>query len=85
MDEKKHPPGYMWMDEGLIVNDYKTAAHKSQQITILAQLNLCTRDDIKDILRKWGVPEDDIPKKHSRQKGAKDLKPRTVKKRRTRD
>ncbi len=44
----------MFMSEYEIVTSYRQAKSKSQQITILAQMNLCERSDIIELLRLNG-------------------------------
>ena len=46
----------MVMSEYEIVKDYGQAANKAAQIEILADLNLCSPEDIIGILRKNGIP-----------------------------
>ena len=43
------------MSPGEIVQMYKEAKEKHSQIKILAELNLCTQDEIKAILRENGI------------------------------
>ena len=45
----------MQMTNEEIVRNYKEAKHKDSQIKILAQLNLCDPQKIKDILKDAGV------------------------------
>lgn len=46
----------MTMTEFEIVQMYRQAKYKEQQIPILAQLNLCSTDEIRDILIRHGEP-----------------------------
>lgn len=45
----------MQMTDNEIVKSYKKAQDRRKQIGILAELNLCTKEDIRIILRKAGV------------------------------
>lgn len=45
---------------------FLNAADKREQIKILSELNLCSREDIRKVLLEQGVPEDDIPKTRAR-------------------
>ena len=60
-----------------IVTSYKQSKNKQQQIQILADLNACSKDNIKNILRENGIdlrggvhkkkepePEIEIPEEH---------------------
>ena len=51
-----------------IVNKFKKADNKVGHITILAQLNGCPEDTIREILRKGGIPETEIPMPKSKRK-----------------
>lgn len=53
------------MSEGEIVASYRQAAKPAAQITVLADLNACSKERIEEILRKAGEP---LPKKRGRQK-----------------
>lgn len=53
------------MSEGEIVLSYRQAAKPKAQITVLADLNACSKECIEEILREAGEP---LPKKHGRQK-----------------
>lgn len=44
----------MQMTEAEIVKSYQTAARQTQQIKVLAELNLCEKKDIREILEKHG-------------------------------
>ena len=54
------------MSAGEIVSSYKQAAKPEEQIGILAELNACTVDEIRDILLQLGV---ELPKAKKRQPG----------------
>lgn len=53
------------MTESEIVASYRQAAKPAAQITVLADLNACSKERIEEILRKAGEP---LPKKRGRQK-----------------
>lgn len=53
------------MSEGEIVASYRQAAKPAAQITVLADLNACSKERIEDILREAGEP---LPKKAGRPK-----------------
>lgn len=55
----------MYMSEHEICVDYKNARFKKQQIGILADQNLCSREEIEQILEKNGCV---IPKKKPKAK-----------------
>ena len=54
------------MSAGEIVRSYKQAAKPEEQIGILAELNACTVDEIREILLQLGV---ELPKAKKRQPG----------------
>ena len=54
------------MSAGEIVSSYKQAAKPEEQIGILAELNACTVDEIREILLQLGV---ELPKAKKRQPG----------------
>lgn len=53
----------MQMSEFEIVFDFKAAKKKREQISILADLNQCSRDKIREILLRNGISEEELPKK----------------------
>lgn len=53
------------MSEGEIVASYRQAAKPAAQITVLADLNACSKEHIEEILREAGEP---LPKKAGRPK-----------------
>lgn len=53
------------MSKGEIVASYRQAAKPAAQITVLADLNACSKERIEEILREAGEP---LPKKRGRQK-----------------
>ena len=53
------------MSESEIVASYRQAAKPAAQITVLADLNVCSKTRIEEILREAGEP---LPKKHGRAK-----------------
>ena len=56
----------MEMQTHEIVRMYKDAADKKKQITILAQMNLCTPEEIRDELIKGGIDAPDAPEKRKK-------------------
>lgn len=64
----------MTMTEGEIVRDFKAAKSKAKQIDILAQLNCCSVQTIRDILENNGVVLKGVPKTTSN----KDQQPKQV-------
>ena len=50
----------MTMTPDEIVRDFRNAKHPYKQITILAELNGCGKDNIIDVLRAQGLSEDEI-------------------------
>lgn len=59
----------MQMTDSEIVRDYNSSRKKSLQIGILADLNLCSKQHIADILIAAGV---ELPKKYYRKKDTSD-------------
>lgn len=57
----------MNMTDFEILRDYNSAKHKNQQIKILADLNGCSSEEIRDLLRSHGV---ELPKKPGPKKDA---------------
>lgn len=55
----------MQMSNAEIVGKYKRADDKKAQISILAELNGCDKETIKQILLEGGVPESELPKARS--------------------
>ena len=53
------------VSESEIVASYRQAAKPAAQITVLADLNVCSKERIEEILREAGEP---LPKKRGRQK-----------------
>lgn len=58
----------MTMSEGEIVRDFRTAKKKREQISILAELNQCSRDKIREILLRNGISEAELPSKQGRRR-----------------
>lgn len=52
----------MTMDPGEIKLSFQQAKNKKNQMQVLAELNTCSRKEIKEILIEQGVNEDEIPK-----------------------
>lgn len=55
----------MQMSNAEIVSKYKRADDKKAQIGILADLNGCDKEKIKQVLLEGGVPESELPKARS--------------------
>lgn len=60
----------MQMTDSEIVRDYKAAAKKGKQIGILADMNGCSRDKIREILLQNGISEAELPSKPGRRSEA---------------
>ena len=58
----------MQMTQGEIKREYDSAADKRKQIQILAELNICSKQSIRQILIQEGIPEKDIPEVRNRAK-----------------
>lgn len=58
----------MQMNENEIVRDFRTAKKKREQIGILAELNQCSREQIRDILLRNGINEAELPSKPGRKR-----------------
>lgn len=58
----------MQMNENEIVRDFKAAKKKREQISILAELNQCSREQIRDILMRNGISEAELPSKPGRRR-----------------
>ena len=76
----------MQMTEGEIISSYRQAKEKGKQVTILAELNACTKGQIEDILTEAGYLKNGKPRKGPVPKnaikpvaGAKPEKPKTEK------
>lgn len=62
----------MTMSENEIVRDYRTAKKKREQIGILADLNGCSREQIREILLRNGITEAELPAKPGRRPTAEE-------------
>lgn len=51
------------MTEGEIISSYRQAKEKGKQVTILAELNACTKGQIEDILTEAGYLKNGKPRK----------------------
>lgn len=60
----------MTMNENEIVRDFKGAKKKREQIGILAELNGCSREMIREILLRNGISEAELPAKPGRRRAA---------------
>lgn len=58
----------MEMKAAEIKQSYESAANPVKQIQILADLNLCSQEDIRNILIEQGISEEELPKKRGRKK-----------------
>lgn len=58
----------MNMTENEIVRNYREAKNKREQVTILADLNRCEKEEIVDILLKNGVDQKELPRKRKPRK-----------------
>ena len=58
----------MRMTENEIVRNYREAKNKREQVTILADLNRCCKEEIIDILLKNGVEQRELPQKRKPRK-----------------
>ena len=56
----------MQMSNAEIVGKFNRADSKKSMLKILAELDGCSEDDIREVLRKNDIPEADIPKKAGR-------------------
>lgn len=61
--QKEQKP--LQMSEGEILRNYREAKDKAEQIKILAQLNLCSEERIKEILKEQGVDGRALPRKNT--------------------
>lgn len=62
----------MLMSDFEIVRDYKASAKKGKQIGILADMNGCSREKIRDVLRRNGISEAELPGKPGRKPTAEE-------------
>lgn len=60
----------MQMNENEIVRDFKEAKEKRKQISILADMNQCSREQIREILLRNGICEAELPAKPGRRRAA---------------
>lgn len=58
----------MQMTENEIVRNYREAKNKREQVTILADLNRCEKEEIVEILLKNGVDQRELPRKRKPRK-----------------
>lgn len=56
----------MQMREAEIVRDYRQAKNKGHQVGILAELNLCPKEEIINILKANGVSQAELPRQRKR-------------------
>lgn len=60
----------MTMSENEIVRNFKEAKKKREQIGILAELNQCSQEQIREILLRNGISEAELPKKPGKSRKA---------------
>lgn len=58
----------MTMNENEIVRDFKEAKEKRKQISILADMNQCSREEIRGVLLRNGISEAELPSKPGRRR-----------------
>lgn len=69
----------MQMTENEIVRNYREAKNKREQVTILADLNRCEKEEIVEILLKNGVDQRELPRKRKpRKKPEEEKKSKSV-------
>lgn len=51
--------------------NYTEAKNKGEQVKILSELNLCSKEDIREVLLEQGVPEGELPKARAQRKTTK--------------
>lgn len=56
------------MTESEIVRNYREAKNKREQVTILADLNGCEKEEIIEILLRNGVDQKELPRKRKSSK-----------------
>lgn len=56
----------MYMKPMEIVNKFKKADDKKEILQVLADLNVCSTEDMKSYLLEHGISEDEFPKKRGR-------------------
>ena len=61
----------MWMTPGEICRNYQQARQKWKQIRILADLNACQPEAIREVLRNQGVPAQTQPHPWTSEEDAK--------------
>lgn len=59
----------MYMKENEILAKYRRADNKREQIRVLAELNLCSENEIIALLEKNGVPKTEIPSLIGKKRG----------------
>lgn len=64
----------MQMNETEILGSYRRAENKKEQIQILADLNCCDNDTIIELLKKNGVPEEELSPKRGRKTKKAEIK-----------
>lgn len=64
----------MQMSENEIVRNYRESKNKREQVTILADLNRCDKEEIIAILLKNGVDQRELPRKRKSKKSPEEEK-----------
>lgn len=64
----------MEMTKSEILRDWEGAKDKKEQIQILADLNCCTPEEIKDVLIEMGVDHRRLPREKKREKAEEALR-----------
>lgn len=70
----------MSVDE--IAREYRLAKDKEMQISILADLNMCRKEEIVNILEKQGI---EVPKRRGRKKATEEVDEKVVEKKETKE
>lgn len=69
----------MYMDELEIISKFKKADNKREMLQVLADLNGCSKDEMKAYLLEHGISEDDFPKRGRKPKVEKEDMKKEVK------
>lgn len=69
----------MYMSESEIIGKFRKADNKNEILQILADLNGCSKSDMKSYLLEHGVSEDDFPKRGRKPNAAKEEVKKSVK------
>lgn len=52
----------MEMSKGEITTSYRQAKDKKKQIEVLSELNMCSKEEIVEILKEQGIPHRELPR-----------------------